>query len=373
MIDNNIFKINKKLNYLIEESLKNNVFTGCCIGFFFKKENIYSTVFNSYGYTDTDNVKTKVSEKTYFDLASLTKPLVTTLVLLSLVAENKIGLDDNLGFLLGKKISGVKSKITINNLLNHSSGLPPYKPYFEKLLLKQLSIRKEFIVSLICKENLLFKPGDKTLYSDLGYILLAYIAEHISGEDLDIYWTRKIIKPLGLEKKLFYNKGNIRRPGSYVVTGECCWTKNKLSGLVNDENCRSLGGVAGHAGLFGSANGLLILLMSFMQKLKDNSPLKPNIMRPMMEILNKGEKTDWILGFDRPTPGKSSSGKYFSKRTIGHLGFTGTSFWLDIENEISVILLTNRVLFGEKMSGIKKLRPSVHNVIMEGLRLPPVC
>jgi len=357
----------KKLDLLIKKSIKNSVFTACSIGFSMRTQRGVFRDIYFWGNTDMGSYGKKVGKSTFFDMASLTKPIVTVFCIMALIEENKICLEDTLSHCLGTICPFDKQKIKIVHLLSHSSGLPAHKPYYKKLINYSLAKRNKKTIEWILKEKLYSKPGEKAVYSDLGYLLLGYVIEKISGEDLDSYWKRKIIEPLKLEKDLFFlNKTNFNQ-NEYVVTGNCAWSKVKLCGVVHDDNCRSLGGVAGHAGLFGSAEGLLSLCEHIIEQFKGRRKHLAYSSLSLMRLLEKREGSSWVLGFDTPTPGLSSSGIYFSPKSIGHLGFTGTSFWIDLQRDIAVIMLTNRVSCGEKTEKIRELRPAVHDIIMEGL------
>jgi len=359
--------IYKKLDLLVEKSIKKDVFTACSIGFSMgTKRGVLHDIY-SWGKTDFGSYGKKVTETTIFDMASLTKPIVTVLCILALIKEKKICLEDTLSHCLGGACPLDKKKIKIIHLLSHSSGLPAHKPYYTKLINYPLAKRNKKIIEWVLTEKLCCEPDKKVVYSDLGYLLLGHVIEKISGKSLDSYWQRKIIEPLKLEKSLFFlNKTNFTQK-EYVVTGNCTWSKVKLCGVVHDDNCRSLGGVAGHAGLFGSAEGLLSLCEHFIEQFKGRRQHASYSSSSLRLFLEKREGSSWALGFDTPTPGLSSSGNCFSQKSIGHLGFTGTSFWIDLQRNIAVIMLTNRVICGENAEKIRELRPAVHNIIMEGL------
>lgn len=364
--DPHLFK--KNVDKMLEEAIKNQVFTACSVGFFLNnKKGRVRDIFN-YGFVEGVHGSNPVNRETIFDLASLTKPLVTSLCLLALMKEKKLGTADTLSkFFTTAPVD--KRGITILQLLTHSSGLPAHRPYYRELVKLPDNKRMEILIDWILAEKLVFDPAAAHLYSDLGFILLGRIIERISGEPLDEYWKRKVVQPLkliGIEKGLFFPRIQKSVSTVYAGTGVCEWSKKRLSGLVHDDNCRALGGVAGHAGLFGDTDALLslceIIALQFRGEYQHPSFCKENIK----EIFNE-KKGPWILGFDTPTAGTSSSGRYFSEMTIGHLGFTGTSFWIDLQRGIGIVLLTNRVACGENIESIKKLRPLLHDLIMQVL------
>jgi CubicO group peptidase (beta-lactamase class C family) len=357
--------LKKNVDKLIDEALKNHVFTACSVGFFRKADTaIRGNIFN-YGFTGEDQRIFPVDERTVFDLASLTKPLVTSLSVLALLEEGKLQLDDTIDKYFKTRLPGHKN-VKILHLLTHSSGLPAHRPYYKKLIDLSQSKRENQVIDWILEEKLLFQPGADNLYSDLGFILLGRIIEKVSGSSLDEYWQAMITRPLGLDKGLFFDSKNKKGADVYVTTGKCPWSKIRLCGKVHDDNCRALGGVAGHAGLFGSAETLLSLCENVMLQFKGDRQ-HPSYSTENLNKVFSSKQGPWRFGFDTPTGGLSSSGKYFSDMTIGHLGFTGTSFWIDLQRGIAIVLLTNRVICGEKLTPIKRLRPLLHDTIMEFL------
>jgi CubicO group peptidase (beta-lactamase class C family) len=223
----------------------------------------------------------------------------------------------------------------------------------------------EKVVQWILEEKLDYTPGAKHLYSDLGYILLGYIIETVTGKNLDVYWLEKVIQPLNLEDHFCFYPESSGLKNKVVTTGICPWSQEKLSGRVHDDNCRAMGGVAGHAGLFGTAEGIRRVCENIVSQAQGLSSHPGYDKRLLDKSLKKSPNTTWCLGFDSPSE-NSSSGKYLSKMSRGHLGFTGTSFWIDLKNNISIVFLTNRVLLS-KQEDIQKIRPVVHNMVMEEL------
>jgi CubicO group peptidase (beta-lactamase class C family) len=357
--------LRKKIDKLLGKALKNHVFTACSVGFFIKKENATEGDILNYGSAGEGQSIFPVDDETVFDLASLTKPLVTSLSVLALLEEGKLNIEDRLPKFFDTSSTG-KQNITLLHLLTHSSGLPAHRPYYKKLVDLSHKERMDRLIDWILDENLLFKPGAENLYSDLGFILLGRIIEKVSGESLDEYWERKITTPLGLDKELFFASKRKTAPSVCAVTGVCGWSKLGLCGKVHDDNCRALGGVTGHAGLFGSAKSVLTLCENIMLQFQGERQ-HPSYSSENFRNVFSTKQGPWRFGFDTPTGGLSSSGKYFSNLTVGHLGFTGTSFWIDLQRGIAIVFLTNRVICGEALTPIKRLRPLLHDTIMEFL------
>jgi CubicO group peptidase (beta-lactamase class C family) len=312
-----------------------------------------------------------MTRQTRFDLASLTKPLATALGTLCLVSQGMVGLDDTLAKLLSSAIVPEdKREISLRQLLSHSSGLPAWKPYYLSVSTLPQIARKTKIRRQILEEPLVHPPATNTLYSDLGFIVVEWLLEEISGQDL-YHFTRENLFgrllcatpefiPLGEKTESDHNQ--------FADTEYCPWRGRILSGEVQDENAYALGGVAGHAGLFGTAQEVKCVLDCILDTIAGRNTSVPWSREYLTEFLQPARlhpSSTWALGFDTPASLDSSAGRYFSAKTIGHLGFTGTSFWLDLEREISVILLTNRVHPSRDNEKIKEFRPLLHDAVME--------
>lgn len=356
--------LSEDLALIVGDALKKRLFSACSLGCFrLEKEGSFRVV-HHYGYTDSTERGAGVKDATLYDLASLTKPLATVLAVMALVEKGKVRLKNQIGEIFPVVRSEI-GKISLAMLLSHSSGLPAHRPYFEILAGYQPYERKEAILQLICRENLQFQPGGGTLYSDLGFIILGCMVEKITGQSLAAFWEYEIARPMGLQAELFFPGTEGLGSDVCAVTGVCRWSNRRLCGIVHDDNCRMLGGVAGHAGLFGTASGVLSLAENLLLQYRGilrHPAYSEEIVR---KFLTKRQGSTWTYGFDTPSPGISSSGRFFSERTVGHLGFTGTSFWIDLERGWAVVLLTNRVLMGDDPAAIRKFRPLVHDIIMK--------
>lgn len=361
-------QIRKSVDKIVAASIENNLFSACSVGIIDGADASLETTVFHYGNTGQLTGVKQVDSRTIYDLASLTKPLVTSLSLLALVEEKKLKLSDPVIDYFDMP-SREHKKIQLLHLLEHTSGLPPHREFFKELITLPERKREELLIERITGEKLVFTPGTGELYSDLGYMLLGKIIEKVSGEKLDSYWQKTIMGPLGLEKGLFLTKNKIEDTSAFPATGFCQWSNKELCGLVNDDNCRSLGGVAGHAGLFGTAEGL-VKLCECILKMYNGTYSHPTLSFELIRKKLDSKHGRWVLGFDTPTGQISSSGKYFSGSTLGHLGFTGTSFWLDCKKKRGIVLLTNRVLCSEDVTLIRKFRPRLHDAVME--KLTPV-
>jgi serine-type D-Ala-D-Ala carboxypeptidase len=332
----------------------------------------------TWGHTlDTGDLS--IDSHTLFDLASLTKPLITAPLCMRAVSEGKLALDDPLrSFFPSALLTTTTQSITIRQLLSHSSGLPAYEPFFRELVLLQSSKRRGALLAKVLGAPLQSRPGTASCYSDLGFMLLTMVLEGLYGASLDRLAEEFLLQ--GFEGTLRYCPLSVptdptvfpERPtvvaGTFAATEYCPWRKRLLVGEVHDENAYCLGGVAGHAGLFGNAHGMYRMLAFLWEAYRGSpGPLSrtTEVVREFWARPSAIPNSTWMLGFDTPSPQHSSAGKYFSALSAGHLGFTGTSFWFDLDREILIILLTNRVYPTRENERLKSFRPLLHNLVME--------
>ncbi len=308
----------------------------------------------------------KMQKHSIFDLASLTKPLATTLALAKLMEKGKLSLDQQIGTILAQFQNTDKAGITIDMLLRHRSGFPAHRHYYLDLIHSKKEPRP-YLRDLLIKEPLESGIGEKEVYSDLGFMVLAWIIERVSGERLDRFVTHEIYAPLEIDRLFFMelSPGNEKfkvYQGQFASTQHCPWRKRVLRGEVDDDNAYAVGGIEGHAGLFGDALSVYRLCSEILKVLQG----KPSTV-PAQDIIKTFVKKDKgferVAGFDTPSKHESSSGHFFSEFSIGHLGFTGTSFWIDPIGGWIIVLLTNRVHPSRSGEGIKKFRPRIHDLI----------
>lgn len=327
--------------------------------------------FEPFGVSDIDSGK-PVKKSSLFDLASLTKPLATALALAKLVEDGTIRTGQPLSSLISAFSPTEKAHVTVEQLLRHTSGLPAHRPYYERLVFHPRQEREKVLREFLAAEPLVNPPGKICLYSDIGYMILAWIVEEVSGIRLDRFVENEIYKPLGILDLFFADQFAHRIGGRVfqethermVSTENCPWREKVLCGEVHDDNAWAIGGVAGHAGLFGSADAVLKLAEEILGALQERRTdiLNGRVIRKFTE---KKNGFSHVAGFDTPSPGRSSAGRHFSSRSIGHLGFTGTSFWIDPVSSVIVILLTNRVHPLRENNAIRSFRPELHDLIME--------
>ena len=325
--------------------------------------------FEAYGYA---NIFTKrlTTRDTIYDLASLTKPLATSLAVMMLILQSKIDLEQNLGSLLPSFKGGEKERITIRDLLCHISGFPDYRPYYEILCRLPINEREDTLHELIVKEPLLYPIGERVLYSDIGFMILRWVIESIAEQRFDHFVREYIFRPLDIDSDdglFFVDLNSNPREGRFAATEHCPWRNILVEGAVHDENAYVVGGIAGQAGLFGSAEKVYSLLSKLLAIFNGCSTANFFPRDLVQKFFKRHALSQRALGFDAPSLEGSSCGKCFSKRSVGHLGFTGTSFWMDLDSSIIVILLTNRVHPSRNNTEIKAFRPILHDTIMEYL------
>jgi len=320
-----------------------------------------------------------MTRETIFDLASLTKPIATTTAVMWLIHDGAVALDDPVSKYLPAFSERDKDGVTLRHLLTHSSGLKPWRAFHDLLLERERKTgerllgtpaAREFILERVIRSGLVHEPGTAAVYGDLDFISLGAVVEAVAREPLDAFCRARIFEPLGLRDTFFAAAGgDARLPDALrrrtAATENCPWRGRVLWGEVHDPNAWAMGGVAGHAGLFSTAGDV----MGFAQHVLDvwhgrSDALPRELLRQFTERQGLPADSDWALGWDTPTEGASSSGRHFSARSIGHLGFTGTSLWIDLERELVVVMLTNRVHQIAKKSRFE-LRPIVHNAIVE--------
>jgi CubicO group peptidase (beta-lactamase class C family) len=247
-------------------------------------------------------------------------------------------------------------------LLDHSSGLPGYVRLYES------ANDRLAMIDASLRQPLTAEPGTRTEYSDIGFIILGHLVEAIANERFDSYCRREIFTPLGMDATCFCPEETLR--ASIPPTEEDGAFRHRvIQGEVHDENASVMGGIAGHAGLFSNALDPLRFAACMMAKGMTPSGLQLFTAQTVTLFAQPTEQppgTSRALGWDTPTT-PSSSGKFFFNRSIGHLGFTGTSLWIDLDAGVSVTLLTNRTWPDRSNQAIRELRPRFHDAIRREL------
>jgi beta-N-acetylhexosaminidase len=350
---------------VIENAIADKAFPGATLAVGYRGKVSYHA-FGKLSY-DKGSPSTKID--TMYDLASLTKVVVTTTLVEKLVEDDfayPLSLDAPVERYLPEWANGPqpewRHKVTVRNLMTHTSGLPPFKEYW------RTSKGKADTLSRIFVEPLEYEPGTKVVYSDLGIILMAEIIQRLTGKPLDQLANEDIFGPLSMKDSM-YNPSKTLWPEIAPTEVDNQLRHRLVQGEVHDENAYSIGGVSGHAGVFSTSPDLA----AFCQMLLNGGVyahhrvLKRSTIAEFTvpQALAQNTRT---LGWIVPTEG-SSSGHYFSVHSYGHTGFTGTTIWIDPDRQLFVVLLTNRVNPTRENMKIAAVRPAVHDAIMKALGL----
>jgi beta-glucosidase-like glycosyl hydrolase/CubicO group peptidase (beta-lactamase class C family) len=312
-----------------------------------------------FGHLTYDAGSPAVKADTIYDLASLTKVIVTTTMAMVLVDEGKLDLARPVSAFLPAFRGGDKDKVTVEHLLTHSSGVDWWAPLY-----KEIAGQPEYVKRIVSMD-LKYAPGEKALYSDLGLILLGEILERVAGQSLEAFARERLFQPLGL-KDTRYRPGRELLPR--IAPAEVVAERGGLvHGVVHDENAMALGGVAPHAGLFGTAPDLARFAQLMLNGgVYDHERIvsRATLERFTGQIRVPGSSRAY--GWEKPT-GDNSAGSRLSPAAFGHTGFTGTSLWIDPAQKLFVVLLTNRVHPTRENNQIRQVRKDVHDAVVAAL------
>jgi beta-glucosidase-like glycosyl hydrolase/CubicO group peptidase (beta-lactamase class C family) len=337
---------------LILNAIKDSIFSGASLLIAKDGEILFEKAFGRFTYDPNSN---SILPNTIFDLASVTKVTATTTAAMICIDKKYFSLDDKVCKYLPPFSAKGKENITIRNLLLHNSGLISFKPFY-KLCKNAKEVFKE-----ICNSELDYQTGTKTVYSDLGMITLGKVIEKVTKKSLDKFCKDEIFNPLAMKDTYFKPPTELKNRIAPTEVDNY-WRHRLLWGEVHDENSYMLGGVAGHAGLFSTANDLAVLLQMILQKGFYKG--KQYIQKETVELFTKkqSDQSSRALGWDTKSE-SSSCGKLFSEFYYGHTGFTGTSVWTDPLKNLIVIFLTNRVHPTRDNNKLGKFRPVIHSAI----------
>ena len=349
---------------VIEQAIRQHVFPGAAWGVLHRGTIAALDATGRFTYEADAPV---VQPQTIFDLASVTKVVATTSAAMLLVDRGILDLDSRVGdilpgFVIGMEPGSGKQKVTFRMLLAHNSGLPAYATLFREHSAPGALLRA------ILRLPLEAKPGVRTEYSDFGFILLGKAIEILSREPLDIFCAGEIFAPLRLETTRFCPPQKTR-PEIPPTEDDSTFRHRIIQGEVQDENCFVLGGVAGHAGVFSNVEDLLRFagcILAQGRTPEGKALFQPSTVELFATRENTADGKSRALGWDVPTEG-SSSGRYFGPRSIGHLGYSGCSLWIDPDQELAIALLTNRTWPDRSNNAIRQLRPAFHDAVVESL------
>jgi serine-type D-Ala-D-Ala carboxypeptidase len=348
---------------VLENAIAARAFPGCAFGVLADGEVVLEDALGRFTY---DGGAPAVNAGTIYDIASLTKVLATTAAAMLLAQRGLVDLDTPLGellpgFVVGRVGSARARGVALRHLLAHNSGLPGYVELFKTAATPAKLFRA-------CLElPIEAEPGTRAEYSDPGFILLGKALEMVMREGLDAWLRREVLRPLGLTATGFCPPASVRE--SIPPTEEDSGFRNRrIQGEVQDENAWVLKGVAGHAGLFSNVPDLLRLAGEILSaRCAASSTELPLFHRDTVDLFASRQEpvgSSRALGWDTPSE-KSSSGRHFSRNSIGHLGYSGCSIWIDLDAAVAVVLLTNRTWPDRRSQAIKEVRPAFHDAVRE--------
>lgn len=337
---------------LLEQGIREQVTPGAVLAVTHRHRLAAWKAFGRFTY---DAKARPVRRDTMYDLASVTKAVATTTIAMLLYERGALKVQSKASEFFREFRDGGKQDISVAMLLGHCSGLPAY----EKLFLRCKTYSE--MIGAAAAAPLAYAPGSRSEYSDLGFIVLGEIVARLANADLASYAKREIFAPLGMTSAQY----SPTMRAKIAPTQEDSEFRHRIiQGEVDDENASVMGGVAGHAGLFANAYDLALFAECM---LCGGSPiLRPETVQFFTTRRSWPAGTSFAMGWDTPSP-PSQSGHLLSEKSFGHLGYTGTSIWIDPEKQLSVTLLTNRTWPQRKSQAIKQLRPLVHDAIVESL------
>jgi CubicO group peptidase (beta-lactamase class C family) len=343
--------------HILEDAVSDSVIPGAQVAVVHKNRLIASKGIGHFTY---DPSSPEVNTGTLYDLSSLTKVLATTPLAMRLFEQEKISLEIPVNSYLPEFRGVEKDSVTLRHLLTHSSGLPAWEPLWE------YTENRTEAISHICKMPLMYQPGDSTVYSDLGIILLGEIIGIVTGQPLNRLVSDSLADPLNLKTLTLLPEETLN---SQIAPAEIRGELNRgvIQGQVHDDNAYFLGGIAGHAGLFSNAEDIAIFSEMLLNKgiYRHYRLFQPSTVDQWTNRQDLPPGSERGLGWDTPSDHGSSAGDYFSEGSYGHLGFTGTSLWIDPVREVAIVLLTNRTYPTRYNEGIYQVRRKFHNSVMQ--------
>lgn len=344
---------------VLDEAIADSVFPGAEVAIVHDGKLLASRGFGRQTYNPASPA---ITPATIYDLASVTKVAATTVVAMQLWEKDKIKLDIPVKSYLPEFSGGAKDSVTMRHLFTHSAGVHWWVDLWNK------AQSKEEALDYIYQLPLDYPPGDSMIYSDLGLIMIGKILETVTGKTIDQLAAEMIYKSMGMNNTMFNPpKDLLPRIAPTEIGGSM--NRGLIHGEVHDENAFFFNGVAPHAGLFSTAEDLAALAQMLLNGgiYRHHRFFKPQTVKDWTTRQNMPEGSSRALGWDTPSDHGSSAGDYFSKGSFGHLGFTGTSMWIDPNRKIAIILLTNRVYPTRERGGIYEVRRNFYTKAMKAL------
>jgi CubicO group peptidase (beta-lactamase class C family) len=337
------------------------------VGGFWRKSDPETVYCEAVGQRRIHPAPLPITPETVFDLASLTKVLATAPLIARLIDRGWLEWTTPVRLIFPDYPD---PEIRIEHLLSHTAGFPAWSPFWERIREKYLPQpvyrfpirdRQALMRKLVFSVPREVPIGTRALYSDISFLLLGFIAEEVTRKPFDRAVKEFLWKPMGVDGAFFKRVKSSCENGrmeSLASTEDSEWRGGVLQGQVHDDNTWAMGGYAGHAGMFGGAREVMGVVRSLFDGF-----LNPKSLEKMWTRATPPPGCERTYGWDTPTGKTSSAGKYFSPHSVGHLGFTGTSLWIDLDSELAVTLLTNRVHFGRDNMKIREFRPRFHDAI----------
>lgn len=358
----------------LEHGVREGVFPGASAAIGWRGQRVLAQA----GRQEYDPTSPTITQQTIYDCASLTKPVATTTMAMMLLERGLLSLDAPLSEYLPEfvecedPLSTQRQLVTVRHLLAHSSGLPAYAKFYQR------ARRAEHVLADALELPLERAPGLRTVYSDVGFILLGEVLVRIATRaarpgqphHLEDFCAWEIFQPLLMASSMF-NPPKELRVVIAPTEQDDDFRRHLVHGEVHDENAWVMGGIAPHAGLFSTAPDLAAFCQMMLNEGNwfGRQLVRPETIREFTRAHPVAEEPNLPgrgLGWDKPSQ-PSSSGKYFSAAAYGHLGFTGTSLWVDPEKQLYVVLLSNRVHPTRANEAIKTFRPAFHDAVVEAL------
>ena len=350
---------------VLHEAIVSKAFSGCAFGVLANGTVVWQDAAGHCTYEDDSPL---VTPESAYDVASLTKVVATTAIAMLLHQRGQLDLDSPLGeylpaFVVGRAPGELAHFVTLRHLLAHSSGLPGYVEFFRTAGTPAALFRA-------CLElPVEATPGSRTEYSDPGFILLGKTLEVILGSYLAPWASRNIFDPLGMTSTEFCPAPAKRERIPPTEIDER-FRNRRIQGEVQDEHAWLLHGAAGHAGLFSNVPDLLRFAAEILSSAKCSDRTRPGLFsaQTIAEFAQRQgpDGSSRALGWDTPSEA-SSAGKHFSSRSIGHLGFSGCSLWIDLDASVAAVLLANRTWPDRQDQLIREVRPAFHDAVREAL------
>lgn len=340
---------------LMEKAIEDSVFPGAVLLVAKDGSVIYK---KAYGHFTYELNSRRTSVNSIYDLASLTKVIATTTAAMICYDRGLIDLEAPVINYMPEFGQNGKENITIKNLLLHNSGLAAWRSFYK------FCKTENDVIKSICEDSLEYEPGSKTLYSDLGIIILGKVIERVTNQKLDVFCKNEIFDMLGMNNT-FYNPPTEFLERIAPTEFDNYWRKKLIHGVVHDETAYLMNGVAGHAGLFSTVEDIKKILQMLLQNghYQGKQIINPNTVK--FFTTKYSQSSSRAFGWDTKSETGSSAGNLFSNKSFGHTGFTGTSCWVDPERSLFVILLSNRVYPTRSNNKILNFRPVLHDKLIE--------